>query len=296
MNDTIIAGADIGGSHITVALIDGRAGQIINNTRRRKEINPSKNAEEILNSWSAVIKESFTAVNSKPSKIGIAMPGPFDYVNGISYIKDQNKYDALYGLNVKEKLAEKLEISVHNIAILNDAACFLQGEMVGGAAKGFSRVIGLSLGTGLGAARSLNGEAKDADLWCSRYKDGIAEDYFSTRWFLKRYKEVSGRSVKNVKELAGKHTEDFLVQEVFDEFGNNLADFLIPYIKKEQLQLVVLGGNISLAVTLFSATLKKTFDQEYIKTEIRTAALGENAALIGAASNHYFSSGTYNLA
>jgi glucokinase len=290
MNDVIIAGADIGGSHITVALIDIGTGEIVDNTRRRKEINSDRNAEDIFNLWSVLIKESFKAVNSKPSKIGIAMPGPFDYANGISYIRGQNKYDALYGLNVKEQLAEKLGIATGNITILNDAACFLQGEVLGGAGKGFNRIMGLSLGTGLGSARSMDGETEDADLWCSAYREGIAEDYFSTRWFLKRYKEISGSAVDNVKELVSKSRKDVLVQKVFDEFGSNLANFLIPYIKAEQLQLVILGGNISLAFDFFSAALKAAFEQAAVCIETRTAALGEDAALLGAASIHYLSS------
>jgi glucokinase len=159
MNEAIIAGADIGGSYYR-SLIDVNTGEILDSTRRRKEINTNTGAEEIFNSWSELIKESFKAAQIKPSRIGIAMPGPFDYTNGISYIKDQNKYDSLYGLNVKEKLAQKLGISVENISILNDAACFLQGEVFVGAAKGFNRVIGLTLGTGLGSARSLKEKPK----------------------------------------------------------------------------------------------------------------------------------------
>ncbi|MEP6727516.1 MAG: ROK family protein, partial [Bacteroidota bacterium] len=281
MNEVIVAGADIGGSHITVAIIDVNTGKIINSTRRRKEIDPNRHAEAIFQSWSAVIKESFKAINSKPSKIGIAMPGPFDYVNGISYIRGQNKYDALYGLNVKEQLAEKLEIAHGNITIFNDAACFLQGEVFGGAGKGFNRIIGLSLGTGLGSAWSIDGETEDADLWGSAYREGIAEDYFSTRWFLKRYKEVSGNDVSNVKELVGTAKEDGLVKKVFDEFGTNLAGFLIPYINAEQLQLVILGGNISLAFDFFSAALKAGLEQAGVCIETRPAALGEDAALLG---------------
>ena len=36
--------------------------------------------------------------------IGIAIPGPFDYGNGISLIKDLEKYESLYGTNIKETL------------------------------------------------------------------------------------------------------------------------------------------------------------------------------------------------
>jgi glucokinase len=290
MKNGMIAGADIGGSHIAVALIDTATREIIPGTRKRKEIDTSKSAEEIFASWSYLIKQSFETVNTKPSKIGIAMPGPFDYVNGISYIKDQNKYDSLYGLNIKEKLAEKLEVSINDILILNDAACFLRGEVFCGAGQGFKQVMGLTLGTGFGSARSLNGKTEDADLWCAPFREGIAEDYLSTRWFLKQYKMTSGQVVKNVKELAGRFRNDHLARDVFYEFGATLAEFLGPYITKEQMDMVILGGNISLAFKYFSESLMKSLAHTSAETQIRTTILGENAALIGAASSHYLSS------
>ena len=286
----IAAGVDIGGSHITTALIDLNTRTIVDSTWKRRNIDPNKNSEIILESWAAIIKESFKAVSIEPSKIGIAMPGPFDYINGISYIWDQNKYDALYGINIKEKLAEKLMIPADNIVIVNDAACFLKGEIFSGAGKGLGRIMAITLGTGLGSARFFNGKTEDADLWKSEYKDGIAEDYLSTRWFLKRYHEISDKAAEDVKELVYRINQNSLAQKVFDEFGNNLADFLIPFIKKEQLQLIILGGNISLASKYFFRTFEETFKREHINIEISISKLGENAALIGAASSHYFSS------
>ncbi|RYG39366.1 MAG: ROK family protein [Chitinophagaceae bacterium] len=290
MNETIIAGVDIGGSHITVALIDIQKREIIKNTRRRKEVNSGKGAEEILDLWAAIITESFRLADSKPTRLGIAMPGPFDYANGISYIQNQNKYDALYGLNIKQQLAERLDVLAGDIWFMNDAACFLHGEMFTGAGKGFSRVMGLTLGTGLGSALSLNQETVDADLWGTAFKDGIAEDYLSTRWFLKRYRELSGKIVKDVKELVSKIHEEVLIQVVFDEFGTSLGKFLVPYIRQEQLELIIFGGNISLASRHFSRAVKRVWDEEQISVGIRNAELGENAALIGAASSHHLSS------
>ncbi len=289
MKAGLIGGVDIGGSHITVALIDLKGRKVIDNTWKRSNIDSNGNSDAILDSWAAIIKESFKAGNIKPSKIGIAMPGPFDYTNGISYIRNQNKYDSLYGINIKEKLSQRLDISADSILIVNDAVCFLQGEIFSGTAKGFTRIIALTLGTGLGSARCLNGETEDADLWRTEYKDGIAEDYFSTRWFLKKYKEISDEEVKDVKELMHKIDQNFLIRQMFDEFGNNLADFLVPFIKKEQLQMIILGGNISLAFKYFYKSFEKTLADRHAKIEICVSGLGENAALIGAASSHYLS-------
>ena len=42
--------------------------------------------------------------------IGFAMPGPFDYVKGICYIRGVAKYENLYGINVGEAIAEALKV------------------------------------------------------------------------------------------------------------------------------------------------------------------------------------------
>ncbi|HRP57404.1 hypothetical protein, partial [Agriterribacter sp.] len=65
--------------------------------------------------------------------MGIAMPGPFDYEKGISYITGLHKYEYLYGLNVKELLAAELNIPLGNIRMMNDAAAYLAGELKAGA-------------------------------------------------------------------------------------------------------------------------------------------------------------------
>ena len=108
MNDAIVAGVDIGGSHVASALVNIDTSKAVDHTRKRKIIDSGRNSEDILNDWVSVIKESYGAVKMKPQKIGVAMPGPFDYTNGISYIRNQNKYDSLYGLNIKEKACGKI--------------------------------------------------------------------------------------------------------------------------------------------------------------------------------------------
>ena len=184
----IVLGADIGGSHITAALIDLNTGGLLRETIKRQPVNSHGSPDEILNSWANSIADSFMNY-SGPKRIGIAMPGPFDYQKGISYIKGFHKYDSLYKLNVKEALAERLNIESNAILLKNDAACFLQGEIFAGAAKGYRKSIGFTLGTGFGSAIGIDAVAQDAEYWSRPFLEGVAEDYFSTKWFLKRSKE-----------------------------------------------------------------------------------------------------------
>jgi glucokinase len=216
-------------------------------------------------------------------KIGIAMPNPVDYESGISYIRGIDKYDALYGLNIKELLGASLGISAKDIKMKNDAGCFLQGEAFGGAAKGCKDAIGLTIGTGIGTARYHNAAAEDADLWHSPFQDSIVEDYLSSRWFVRRYKELSGNTIKNVKELSALHDIDQHAQAVFIEFSKNLTMFLTSFIQREKPEVVVIGGNISNASALFFPKVEKLLAQQSINVPIHKALLGEEAAIIGAA-------------
>jgi glucokinase len=282
--DQLLAGVDIGGSHITAALVNARNGKILHHTRMRLQVNSHESADVIVSTWCHAIEMSFAANGITPTQVGIAMPGPFDYKRGICLIKNQNKYDALYGLNVKELLSDKLHINVDDIAMTNDAACFLKGEMFAGIGRNYGRVLGLTLGTGFGAARSIGGITEDADLWCSPFKDGIAEDYLSTRWFLKRYSELSNAQVEGVKSLTELAKENAHAQQVFEEFSNHLAEFLLPFVHADNFELVILGGNIAQAFPLFSVKLKQAFRKNASPVEISQSQLGENAALVGAAS------------
>lgn len=284
MKNPIVLGVDIGGSHITAALVDLTTGTLIHGSRQRKHVNSDAPAGAILDNWCGVINESFGAVNVSEKVIGIAMPGPFDYNTGISLIKDQDKFKTLYQVNIKTELASRLNISPDCIRFINDASGFLQGEAFGGAAVGYDHAIGLTLGTGLGAAFWENGRAEDAALWNAEFKGGIAEDYLSTRWFVDRYFELSGKRIEGVKELNLSACQEQPVQQIFEEFGNNLAQFIIELLEKKPTDVIVLGGNISNAQLCFMSYLMKKLDAAAVHTEIKIAQLKEDASLIGAAS------------
>jgi glucokinase len=284
MKNSTALGIDIGGSHITAALVDLGTRSIIEGSWNRTRIDSHGEAAAIITSWAAVIREVFTKAPAGVKHIGIGMPGPFDYEKGISLMNGQHKYDALYQLNVKELLAAELGIQPEQIRFINDAGCFLQGEVFSGAGQHYQKVIGLTLGTGLGSAIYQDGVSKDAGRWCSPFKDGMAEDYLSTRWFVKRHQEVSGETVPDVKALVARIAVDDSIQELFNEFAINLATLLTSFVQAEHPEAVVIGGNIANAADLFFPLLISTLQQQQINIPVVTASLGEAAALIGAAS------------
>jgi glucokinase len=283
MSNTVL-GVDIGGSHITAALVDLETKVIVAGSEKREFVDSNGSAEEILSSWCTLIDQTFKEHGITQKRIGIAMPGPFDYVHGISLIRDQEKFRSLYQMNLKEALAERLGMEPEGIVFINDAAAFLQGEVFGGAAMDFNPVLGLTLGTGLGAARSLDGEAHDAALWNSPFKDGIAEDYLSTRWFLNAYQKLTGEAVRGVKELTELQDSEEVVHALFQEFAGNLATFIRDKAQEIHATAVVLGGNISNANEYFLPALTRALQEKHSNLQIRIAELKEDAALIGAAS------------
>lgn len=282
--ETIVGGIDIGGSHITAALVNTETKSLLPHTYTRQYIDSSGTADTIIDDWAAVIRTAFEAQELQPGRIGIAMPGPFDYERGISRMKNQNKYDALYGLDLKTLLAEKLRIDPAGIGFLNDAESFLKGELFNGVMTGYSRVLGFTLGTGFGSSKHDGTVTIDADLWCMPFKDSIAEDYFSTRWFVKRFQELSGRPIANVKELAELQEFKKERQQLFDEFTSNLIVFLLPLIEKYLIEAIVVGGNISKTSPFFLDQLNAGLHRAGFSTTVAISVLGEQASLLGAAS------------
>ena len=280
MSHSIVIGADIGGSHITAAQIDVTDKRLINTSLVRMHVDSLASAQEVINIWASCIRQAMQ--QEQVTKVCLAMPGPFNYEEGICLISDQNKYPQLYGLNVKIMLAEALHIQPAAIYINNDAACFLQGEVFCGSVNDQHVAISVTLGTGLGTAIYKNGQSASADLWNMPLHDSIAEEYLSTRWFVNRYAAISGSAVSGVKELAGMAMHDGLVRALFNEFGKNLALFLNQFIESTGAAAVVIGGNITQSFPLFKDALLAGVQARYPKVLIVSSVLGEEAALVGA--------------
>lgn len=283
MNSSFVLGTDIGGSHITSALVDIVTGEILQDSYVRKFVNSHQQAEEIMSAWAEAISESFSRAGMPVSKIGMAMPGPLDYELGVCWIKGQDKYEHLYGLNLKELLAQKLDIVPYDIKIMNDACCFLQGEVLGTLDTQYSKVMGFTLGTGLGSAIYDNGTVTDGDLWRLPFRDGIAEDYLSTRWFIRRCEELKGEKVNDVKHLLQGLEHDPTAATIYEEFGNTLGEFLNYCVSTYRPEAIVLGGNIAKSPELYMEKTKQVLEAAGNLVPLSLARLGEEAALIGAA-------------
>lgn len=280
-----VISADIGGSHISVAAVNLKERRILPSTTIRRSLNAKASADEILNSWCTAFKLSSELAAQENFRLSLAMPGPFDYEQGVSYIKENDKYEALYGLNVKLAISTLLGISPLNIKMKNDAECFLAGEVLGGAARVYGSAIGITLGTGLGSAIYKNGKTVDAERWSIKFKDGIAEGYFSSRWFQQQYELNFRASATGVREMIENHQGDQRLTAIFKEFSFNLSSFLIDFMTDHPVEVVIIGGNISRASSLFLSDLQTNVKNVLPHVPVKIAELGESAAILGAAGD-----------
>lgn len=280
--ENIVAGVDIGGTHITVGLVDLDKGEVITGSIVRRHIDPSGEAAAIISEWAGAIQTCHRQAEKDIDRIGIAMPGPFDYENGISLISGLHKYENLYGLNVKELLAVELGILPDKIRMMNDASAFLLGELRCGCGRGYDNVAGITLGTGLGSASFYDNRIHDGDLYCFAWQGGTAEDLLCSRWFVREYEKATGKKIGGVKEIAAEAVDDTQTKELFDRFGYTLGEVLAARYTSQSPAAILIGGNIAHAWELFMPALQRALADRGCAFSLRRAALGEAAALAGA--------------
>lgn len=287
-------GVDIGGSHISCAVIDLEKEIIIRGSYATQKVDNQASADNILENWAIALKKSIAYIDrDQLAGIGFAMCGPFDYVKGIALFNEAvAKYQNLYGINVAIRLKEILGLEkASDFRFMNDASAFAIGEAWMGKASKVDRSISITLGTGFGSAFVDQGvvvvDRNDVpELGCVYhlpYKGEIAEESFSTRWFVKQYAEKTNHQLSGVKEIADKVTTDVKVKEIFNEFGENLGEFMGPWLKKFDAKALVMGGNITGAYNLFGKHFEENLKKQNITTTVHISDHMEDAAIIGSA-------------
>ena len=85
-------------------------------------------------------------MNDSVTSIGIGVPGLVDTNRGLVY--DVINIPSWKEVALQKYMEERYHLSVY---INNDANCFALGEYYFGKGKGFNSVVGLTVGTGIGA-------------------------------------------------------------------------------------------------------------------------------------------------
>ncbi|HEY1896006.1 MAG TPA: ROK family protein [Terracidiphilus sp.] len=273
---------DVGGSHISAAVFD-REGCTVQGV-----VTQGYPAEQNIETFLGVLHTLGARAAQGQADIpgvSIAMPGPFDYERGVSWM--QHKLPYLYGFDLRHALAARLGTADAQVRFLNDAAAFLLGEISAGSAQGVGRAVGITLGTGIGSAfavdglviREGTGVPPGGEIWNFPYQGGILEDQISTRAIRKSYQVRTGED-REVAAIAASAAQDAVAAEVFLDFGRTLGTALRTVLGAFGPQVIVLGGGISRSAHLFLGAAQAELDTP--RVELRVSLLGESAPLVGA--------------
>ena len=290
-----IIALDIGGTSIKSAIIKSN-GSFLENSCKISEIDSNQNKDYIINKFIFPIKQSIQYLNEQKidlDGIAISICGPFDYEKGISLIKNLDKYESIYNLNIKKIIKEKLSLP-NKIPIVfdPDAWSFGRGEVNFNNYEEYNKIIVFTMGTGIGSCfienKKVVSEGKGIPWfgWVSgqKYKEGILNDYTSSIFMKKKYFEITNQniSIKSMAERARK--KDKNAKAIFDEMGNTLGAFLKDnFVDEFETNCIIFGGQISMASDLFINRIKYHLQNcKYLK-KITKAKDIQFAALRGAA-------------
>ena len=272
---------DVGGSHISAAVFER------GNCHLDGLVSAGYPSEQSIDTFLNVLHSlGALAIQGQPGVLGasLAMPGPFDYQAGVSWM--QHKLAYLYGYDLRGALARHFGWAPERIRFLNDAAAYLMGEIADGAAKGVGRVVGITLGTGVGSAFGVDGHVvregrgvpAGGEIWNVPYLGGIVEDQISTRAIQKSYRERTGQE-REVAAIAGLAATESAAAGVFSEFGRNLGVALRTVLGCFEPRVIVLGGGIARSAPLFLPAAQGEIGE---LAELRISALQDRAPLVGA--------------
>ena len=274
-----IIGIDLGATNLRAAHVSEN--NISEIYAQRIRSNGTK--EEVLDDVFAITD---ALIDSDVKSIGIGVPGVVDIKEGIVY-------DVIYipswkEVHLKKYMEERYRIPVF---INNDANCFALGEYYYGKGKGYDSMIGLTVGTGVGAGIIVNkklytgyncgaGEFGTAD-----YLDKIYEYYCSGSFF----ENVYGLNGEDVFEQAKK--EDAQALKLYDELGMHLGNCIKMIIYTYDPQLIVLGGSVRHAYKYFEETMWKqiktcVFGKSAGRLIVEVSSL-HNSGIVGAAALYY---------
>jgi glucokinase len=245
MTDEAIGVLEIGGSHVTSAVVRGtRVG-----SARRRPLDPAAPATELIASFAGAIAQT-------PAPIGIpwvaAVPGPFDYATGIGRYAGVGKFDSLNGVHLDRQLRDALAPRPLDIRFLNDADAFAIGEWHNGAGAQVDRCVGITLGSGIGSTFLDHGVPvstgptvpPDGEMHLTQLAGNDLEDLISRRAILARYRARGGVDpqvdVKDIFERAraGEAWATEVLRAAFTLLGRALA----PWLRSFAAEVVVVGG------------------------------------------------------
>ena len=296
----MIGAVDIGGTKIAVGMVND-AGTVLSKVEAPTEA--ARAYPDGLPHMVRMLRESAKIAHVELTGIGIGSTGwvyPFTGEFG-----DVDFLPGWKGCNPVKDLAREFNVRV---ALENDGDASALGEAAWGAGKGKSRLIYVTVGTGIGGGIILDGELyRGADrshpevghhvidasgpLCTCGFRgcwEALATGPAMAEWF--QSKVLAGRrtagdlTAKEIFRLAKEG--DGLAQEAVTREAYYLGLGLANLINLFVPEVIVLGGSVMKSVSLDE--LRKVISQgcrfvPFEQTKLALASLGEDANLIGAA-------------
>ena len=203
-----------------------------------------------------------------------------------------HKLHGLHGVDLRAELQVASALpDPAAIRFVNDADAFLLGEWWAGAARGHPRVVGITLGTGLGSAFADEGTVVRSDprvppggeLHRLRFREAPVEKTISRAALLAAYGTATNEGI-DVEQIAERaHAGDLGARRVFADLGTALGQFLVPWLRAFQATCLVVGGSIARSWFLFEDSLRAAVEAVSGLDTVTVAEQLEDAALLGAA-------------
>jgi glucokinase len=298
----VVGAVDIGGTKIAVGVVDD-SGKVLSRMECLTDahLGYAAGLERIIR----MLQETARDAKVDISSIGIGSTGMVYPISGL--FGDVDFLPGWKGFNLVEDLSRVFNVKA---ALENDADASALGEASWGAGKGKSRLIYVTVGTGIGGGILLDGQIyRGADMshpeighhiietsgpLCSCGFHGCWESLATgpalAAWFKERTANHQGYpanvTAKQICELA-RQGDKFALQAVEHEayyLGLGLANLINLFVP----EMIVLGGSVMKSADLLLDRIRKVIRQgcrfvPFERTELALASLGENADLIGAA-------------
>ena len=297
-------GIDIGGTAVKLGIVD-ETGKVL--CKGEQSVNFDGYQTPVLDTVRKASKEFLTAQAipvENLSGIGVSATGQIDSRKGIVAGTCGN-FPNYIGSPIKAALEQDFGLPV---TVANDANCMTLGEVWVGGAQGYTDVIGVTLGTGVGGgiltggrllegARGLGGElghyrthALDGVL-CTCGASGCWERYAATTALVRaaqprNHKWRDGRAI-----FESAHAGDPIILALLEDWTDEIVQGLAGLVHIFNPQLILIGGGVSAQQELLIEPIARKVRASIMPAfaeglEIRAAQLHNDAGMVGAV--YYF--------
>jgi glucokinase len=307
-----IGAVDIGGTKIAVGMVD-ESGRVL--SKMESPTDPERYADG-LDRISGMLRDTAKNAGVEISGIGIGSTGPVDPIAG-----EFGDVDFLPGWRQKKPVADLQRIFNVRVALENDADAAALAEASWGAGKHKSRLVYVTVGTGIGGGVVLDGQlyrgvdGAHPELGhhvidpsgppCSCGFRGCWESLAAgpamAAWFKSqapadhpRRESVNARDICQLAQQGDELARRTVEREAY-YLGLGLANLINLFAP----DAIVLSGSVLKSSLLFMDGIRSVIIRgcrfvPFEKAQLTMASLGEDANLIGAARvwHHRFEPGT----